>query len=69
MVDSTRNGGQTVLDRFFIDRLPQRTSTHIGELLLGIDPYLIQMPGEVDDEAALGRRGTCRVMAPSADGD
>ena len=69
MVDSTRNSGQTMLDRFFIDRLPQRTSTHISELLLGIDPHLIQMPGEIDDESSLARRGTCRGVASSTDGD
>ena len=69
MVDGTRNSGQPVLDRFFINRLPQRASIHISELLLWIDPHLIYMPGEVDDEATLSGRGTCRVVASSADGD
>ena len=69
MVDSTSNSGQTVLDRFFIHCLPQRTSTYIGEVLLGVDPHLIQMPGEIDDESSIGRRGTCRVVASSTDCD
>jgi len=69
MVDSPCDGGQTVLDRFFIDRLPHHASTHISELLLGIDPFLIEMPGEIDDETILYRRSTCNVVAPSADGN
>ena len=56
MVDRTTNGGESMLNCGFVDRLPYCTSTNIAELSLSIDSDTIEVPGEVDYKPILTGR-------------
>lgn len=69
MVHRATNGGETMLDRSFVDCLPNRASTNVPELLLGVDGDAVEIPGEVDDQPALTGRRPRWVVAAALDSD
>ena len=69
MVNSTTNGGQAIFDGGFVDGLPDTSSTHVSQALVGLDAHLVKVAREIYNYTIFNRRGTCGIVTPALDGN
>ena len=69
MTNGPGYGGHVVLDRLLLNRPPKRSPSDAHRALLGIGDRIVEVTGEINDEAIFGGRSARATVPPAANRD